>query len=359
MQTLRGTPSSRTADSLVELLADLASLATPEDASENLPGLVSRMAEQTGAAACQLDTATTSTQRFEHARFQTVVNVGYSETVSRHLGGEFLASRHGRVLIAARTGLRIGKDDPYDFRESSHFHDVLKPAGFDDGMSMTLRTAAQDVVGVLHLSACSTGDFRPDVSATLTLVGRALTRVTEMASCSAPDVTFPREFAAVRLDARGTATPVVGREALHLELDADLMAIVRSVLVTGTQFATFLHQKQSRLVDVRMHAPGSARSACRPCIIATRPAGSTLGLTLRQLQVLTAVATGAGNREIAEELCLTQRTVAAHVEAILTRLDTPTRAGAAAMATAAGILLPSPVPTSVRSIARILRRRAC
>ena len=52
-------------------------------ASKNLPGLLNRMAEQTGAAACQLDTATTSTQRFEHARFQTVVNLGYSEAVAR------------------------------------------------------------------------------------------------------------------------------------------------------------------------------------------------------------------------------------------------------------------------------------
>ena len=83
-----------------------------------------------------------------------------------------------------------------------------------------------------------------------------------------------------------------------------------------------------------------------------------LALTERESEVLRLMAAGYSNREIAEELCLTQRTVAAHVEAILTRLDTPTRAGAAAMATAAGILLPSPVPTSVRSIASILRRRA-
>ena len=63
-------------------------------------------------------------------------------------------------------------------------------------------------------------------------------------------------------------------------------------------------------------------------------------------EVLTAVATGAGNREIADELCLTQRTVAAHVEAILARLDSPSRAGAAAKATAAGVLLPSADPAS-------------
>jgi DNA-binding CsgD family transcriptional regulator len=356
MQTLeRVARSNMTRDGLVELLADLAGLATPEDASTALPDVLGRMTEQTGAAACQLDTATTSTQQAEHAHFQTVVNVGYPDAVSRHLGGEFLSSHHGQLVIAADTGLRIGEDDPYDFRGSTHFHDVLEPAGFDDGMSLALRDSAQDLVGVLHLSACSARDFRPDVAATLHVVGRALARVTQLASCSTPDVTLPRDFAAARLDARGVATPVLGREPLHLDLDADLRAIVQSILATGTQFATFLHQQQGRLVEVRLHAPGTARSPRRACTIATRPAGSTLGLTLRQLEVLTAVATGAGNREIAEELCLTQRTVAAHLEAILTRLNTPTRAGAAATATAAGILLPSPLPGSVRSIATILR----
>jgi DNA-binding CsgD family transcriptional regulator len=351
----RGSGSIPVADGLVDLLADLAGLGTPAEASEALPELLGRMSLHTGAAACQLDASTTTSQEQRaDTRFQTVATIGYPDAAARHLAGKFTESHHGRLVMMMTGGLRIARD-PYGFRSSSDFREVLQPAGFDDGVSLALRNSAQDVVGALHLSAVSVRDFRPNVLATVEILGRALARAIQLASCSTPDVTLPRDFAAVRLDARGVATPMVGREPLHLELDADVRAIIGTVLATGTQFGTFLHQQRRRLIEVRLYADGTATSSRRACIVGTRPARSTCGLTLRQLEVLTAVATGAGNREIAQELCLTPRTIAAHVEAILTRLGTPTRAGAAAMATAAGILLPSPVPGSVRSMAAILR----
>ncbi len=343
-------------DHLVDLLGDLAALSTPDETTTAVPRLLERLADQTGAAACQLDTAVTSNGDSPQAAFQTVASVGYPEPVSQHLCGEFTTSRHGRLVLEASAGLRIAEDDPYDFRSSTHYHDVLHPAGFDDGISLALRDSGQRLVGLLHFSASTSRDFAPELVGALAPLGRAFARITRVASCSVPDVTLPWDYAVVRLDARGTATPVVGRVPLHLDLDESLRAIIRGVLATGMQFATFLHQQRGHLVEVRVHSPGGHPTARQPCVVATRPAGSTLGLTLRQLEVLTAVATGAGNREIADELCLTQRTVAAHMEAILTRLETPSRAGAAAKATAAGVLLPSADPASVRSFERILRR---
>lgn len=343
-------------DRLIDLLGDLAALAAPEEATAAVPGLLERLAERTGAAACQLDTTLTDVRDGESPVFQTVASVGYTLPVSRHLCGEFTRSIHGRLVLGASTGLRIAVDDPYDFRSSTHYHDVLHPAGFDDGVSLALRDTANQVVGVLHLSACTPHDFDPELTVVLAPVGRALARITRVASCSTPDVTLPPEYAVVRLDAAGRPAPVVGRPKLHVTLDTQLLEVVRGVLATGIRFATFLHLQDGHLVEVRVHSPSGLASARKPCILATRPAASTLGLTLRQLEVLTAVATGAGNREIAEELCLTPRTVAAHVEAILTRLDSPSRAGAAAKATAAGVLLPSADPRSVRSLERILRR---
>lgn len=341
--------------SMLELAADLATLGSPDEATSRLPQMLDRLAGEVGAQACQVDAATTTSRGATTTRWQTVATIGYPRAVAEHLGGDFLQSAHGRLVLESRDPLRI-EADTHDFRRTTHFHDVLQPAGYDDGVSLALRSADDVVVGIVHLSACSADDLRSETLAGLPAIGRVLARVTEVASCTVRDVTLPPEYAVVRVDAQGRVRPVVGRDPLHLHLDGDVLAIVHDILVTGVRFASFLHQQDGRLVEVRIHAPEGRTSAHQPYVMATRPAESTLGLTMRQLEVLTAVATGAGNREIAEELFLTQRTVAAHVEAILTRLGTPSRAGAAAKATAAGVLLPSSRPDSVRSIAAVLRR---
>jgi predicted ATPase/DNA-binding CsgD family transcriptional regulator len=56
------------------------------------------------------------------------------------------------------------------------------------------------------------------------------------------------------------------------------------------------------------------------------------GLTAREREVLLLLGGGASNREIAEALYITPRTAAAHVAAILAKLELPTRAAAAAWA---------------------------
>ncbi|KOX32094.1 MULTISPECIES: helix-turn-helix transcriptional regulator [Streptomyces] len=60
-------------------------------------------------------------------------------------------------------------------------------------------------------------------------------------------------------------------------------------------------------------------------------------LSPREVQVLAEVAAGRTNREIAERLHVTPRTVGTHVEHILAKLGLPNRAAAAARAAALGI----------------------
>ena len=52
-------------------------------------------------------------------------------------------------------------------------------------------------------------------------------------------------------------------------------------------------------------------------------------LTPRELQVLRLISSGHTNKEIASELCLSERTIDRHVSNILSKLDVPTRAAAA------------------------------
>ncbi|OEJ97213.1 helix-turn-helix transcriptional regulator [Streptomyces thermolilacinus] len=70
---------------------------------------------------------------------------------------------------------------------------------------------------------------------------------------------------------------------------------------------------------------------------APAPAPRPGGLSPRELQVLAELTTGRTNREIAERLYITPRTVGTHIEHILAKLDVPNRAAAAARAAAWGI----------------------
>ena len=61
-------------------------------------------------------------------------------------------------------------------------------------------------------------------------------------------------------------------------------------------------------------------------------------LTRRELQVIALVAAGRSNREIAEQLVVSEHTVHRHVANILRKLGEPTRAAAAARATRDGLV---------------------
>ncbi|MGW1869447.1 LuxR C-terminal-related transcriptional regulator [Streptomyces mauvecolor] len=98
------------------------------------------------------------------------------------------------------------------------------------------------------------------------------------------------------------------------------------------------------------HTPDPARAVITllteslAATVTPRPAeGRPGGLSPRELQVLAELTTGRTNREIAERLYITPRTVGTHIEHILAKLDLPNRAAAAARAAAWGIEPRKPV----------------
>jgi DNA-binding NarL/FixJ family response regulator len=79
--------------------------------------------------------------------------------------------------------------------------------------------------------------------------------------------------------------------------------------------------------------PANAASA----LPVTPPSPLSHPLTSRQCDVLRGLAGGLSNKEIASRLHLSEATVKRHVADILTRLELPTRAAAAAWATRHGL----------------------
>jgi DNA-binding CsgD family transcriptional regulator len=74
-----------------------------------------------------------------------------------------------------------------------------------------------------------------------------------------------------------------------------------------------------------------ARAGAAPEPSAPSPA-ARLGLTPREIEILSLVAEGSTNRQIAERLVISERTVGVHVSHILAKLDAPNRVTAAATA---------------------------
>ena len=95
-------------------------------------------------------------------------------------------------------------------------------------------------------------------------------------------------------------------------------------------------------VDLRPQDPAGAPAA--PPSEPTDAAGSALGLTARELEVLTLVAEGRSNRQVAEALFISAKTASVHVSNILAKLGVASRVEAAAVAHRHGLLAGQPGP---------------
>ena len=83
---------------------------------------------------------------------------------------------------------------------------------------------------------------------------------------------------------------------------------------------------------------GAAPDLARVDDCLSRPAGQTVRLTERELEVIRLVAAGDSNRAIAGTLSISERTVDRHVSNILTKLDLPSRSAATAYAYEHGLV---------------------
>src|SRR4051794_18682853 len=79
-------------------------------------------------------------------------------------------------------------------------------------------------------------------------------------------------------------------------------------------------------------------------VVLISPPRNLRGLTPRELQILGLLIDGQSNAEIAHTLTVTPRTVAAHIEHILRKVDAPTRTMAAVRAEREGLYVPSAGP---------------
>lgn len=117
--------------------------------------------------------------------------------------------------------------------------------------------------------------------------------------------------------------------ALMLSLLDDEESLVEALeIARGLRAEPLTRRVTGRMRDLAMRVPQGQREATR---------GNPAGLTTRQLEVVTLVADGLTNAEIAERLIVSQRTVEHHVAAVLTKLGVTTRRDVASRALELGL----------------------
>jgi LuxR family maltose regulon positive regulatory protein len=126
----------------------------------------------------------------------------------------------------------------------------------------------------------------------------------------------PYEGAAARLR--------LGETLVHLRRDAPARKVLEAALAAADRIDAAGLAKQARRAIAGLQTSDARRD--------------TLGLTARELDVLVLVAQGVSNQQIGESLSISAFTVKRHIGNILTKLDLPTRAAAAAFAIREGVI---------------------
>jgi branched-chain amino acid transport system substrate-binding protein len=141
-----------------------------------------------------------------------------------------------------------------------------------------------------------------------------------------------------------------GRGRRALERDLCLVAYACAVLageLAGVRFIRIDPAGPWQAVRIqRLPRPVGAEPEA---LVEVVPVAPPHGLTPRELDVLTLIAGGLSNPEIAGHLGASARTVSTHVARLLAKLDQATRAGAAALAIEQG-LLRLPIPGGGRAV---------
>jgi DNA-binding CsgD family transcriptional regulator len=239
-------------------------------------------------------------------------------------------------------------DLPYPAEKLPTWAECLIPAGFHEALAVALFAPGRRHVGFLTLLSAHTQPPTEGMRHRLEELAPILARgIDPMRSLlTAARLVHGATAGVVLCRGGGIALlPGLGEDEL-LSAGSAVLGAARAVMRGAHVYASFLWPRGGR------HAPdGHVRVTILsstddvPSVLTgmllLSPPGDLRGLTPRELEVLGLVVDGCSNQEIARELVVAPRTVAAHVEHILVKLQAPSRTLAAVRAEREGLYVPS------------------
>ncbi|NEU96330.1 helix-turn-helix transcriptional regulator [Bradyrhizobium uaiense] len=272
---------------------------------------------------------------------QTLASDGYAEKVLEHINDDFVTGNPA-FAIAHRDDPRSLRwrdcEQDWDlwFPDTLTARDYLIPSGFHEGSTMCLRLADGRYVGAFHMnwtaSTAATDERREITQRFRPILAELCDQLRTprlLAEGVAPDC-----FALV-ISSSGAAFNLLARApGPHLGEGGALRQRLLEMLRPWTP-RRFLWS------DDAGHCHRVSVIPCqRNMVLVTEEKISwPYDLSLREIQVLHLVATGASNPQIAELLFVAPRTVSTHIEHILAKTGCVSRAQLAAKAVSEGLLL--------------------
>jgi DNA-binding CsgD family transcriptional regulator len=252
---------------------------------------------------------------------------------------------------ANRPGPPLSPSDlPYPAEELLTWAECLSPGGFNEALAVALFAPGGRHVGFLALLYGSRDPPSPGARHTLGRLTPALANAVDpMHSLLTAARLVRGATAGVALRDDG-ATQVLPGLASHplLASDSPALAAARAGIGRGhihTAFVWPLGGRHAPAGHMRITALAAAEDVPAPLIgvVLVAPPGDLRGLTARELEILGFLIDGWSNGEIARWLVVAQRTVAAHLEHILAKLQSHTRTLAAVRAEREGLYVPRPI----------------
>ncbi|MHA6793478.1 response regulator transcription factor [Pseudonocardia bannensis] len=282
----------------------------------------------------------------ERCRMVPLASPGYDDTARAYLTSPASVAEIELLgLDRARPPMRL-RDFPVPPAEVRGWAEYLRPAGFREGLGVGLFAPDGRYLGQLTLnteSAANPTDAARDLIGTLApMIAHA---VDPLRTITAAAGLVRGATAGVVLTRSGQALPLPGLGAHPLLGAGSGLLAVAARLADGRAHAVFLCPlagPDPAGGHVRVTVLGCPTQSPHHLVAAVvlAPAPDLRGLTPRELQILGLLIEGWTNARIAAELVVAPRTVAAHVEHILAKLDAGTRALAAVRALGQGLYVP-------------------
>jgi DNA-binding CsgD family transcriptional regulator len=264
-----------------------------------------------------------------------VSNLDYPPPTLDGLSDAYLDTDPHNRMLATRRPLRMF-ELPYDFRETEMYQEVIAPPGFRDGMTTPLFAEDGSYAGMLHLSSSIRGTFQHRHPTLLSAIAPSIGKLCTIAHPRA----LATEDSTCRavVDAAGHIQPIDPRGTLTLASDPRLVAVAAAFLSGGDETILGLWPSSDGWLRVRMdRIEGPVHSSDAAAMVTETPVRLPYGLTDREVDMLTGIAQGFSNQEIASRHSVSFRTTTTHVERILSKLDERSRTGAAVRAVREGL----------------------
>ncbi|MGS0684621.1 response regulator transcription factor [Nakamurella sp. GG22] len=241
-------------------------------------------------------------------------------------------------------------DLPYPAEELPTWADCLHPTGIYEALAVGLFVPSGRHVGFLALLS---GGRQPPSPTARHRLGRLAPVLAHGIDPMRSLVTAARlvrdAMAGAVLQADGSCGLLPGmRGDALLCPGSPLLAVAAESIADGHVYSSYLwprgdpHALEGHVRVTVLRTPEDAPPGLTGLILLS-PASDLHGLTPREMEVLGLLVEGYSNQEIARTLVVAPRTVAAHLEHILGKLDAPTRTLAAVRAERDGLYVPAPL----------------